>query len=189
MFETTQVSCSLVEHVHEVEMNALKSGKKFKTTPPVDRPSFDLMMSQLTPIEYQGKTTPTTPVCPIPYNVQLDVPIQGHENRPTRETNLPDNMRSHYANKKVMLAVKRTTVEDNVACTIFASNKDEWNFVFQTKEGVVVPRVLFESLYPGISVHVSVLQAWVSLLNAEDKFRNRYDSPRFFCPPNMLVSL
>ncbi|XP_076911403.1 uncharacterized protein LOC143569344 [Bidens hawaiensis] len=107
MFETTQVSCSLVEHVNEVEMNALKSGKKFKTTPPVDRPSFDLMMSQLTPIEYQDKTTPSTPVCPIPYNVQVDVPIQGHEKRPAREVNLPDNMRSPYANKKVMLDVKR----------------------------------------------------------------------------------
>ncbi|KAL8225970.1 hypothetical protein R6Q57_018527 [Mikania cordata] len=92
--------------------------------------------------------------------------------------------------KKVNLVVKRSRLEDNVASTIFCANKDDSNFLFESTRagaGAAITRVTFESLYPGVDLHVSVLDCWADVLNSEDQYRNKSDPKRLFTPCLMLV--
>ncbi|KAL8218303.1 hypothetical protein R6Q57_021676 [Mikania cordata] len=54
------------------------------------------------------------------------------------------------------------------------------------RAGAAVTRVTFESLYPGVDSHVSVLNYWVEVLNSEDQYRNNSDPKRLFAPYLML---
>ncbi|KAF5787718.1 putative Ulp1 protease family catalytic domain, papain-like cysteine peptidase superfamily [Helianthus annuus] len=147
-----------------------------------------------TPIMY-GKSASSeedapyqTPICdlkePAPLSVDKHKPQENQHRR--RTIKLPDIMCSPYAHKKVRLFKSLSREENKIADTIFAAVKNEWNEVFQTQHGAAVPRVSFESLYPNVEVHISVLKCWASVLNSEDKFRNKRDPTRFFCSCNML---
>ncbi|KAD3336691.1 hypothetical protein E3N88_32210 [Mikania micrantha] len=75
--------------------------------------------------------------------------------------------------KKVILCVKRSKMEDNVASTIFCANKNNWDFIFKTEHSAAaVTRVTFES-YPGMDLRVFFLNCWVDVLNNEDQYRKK----------------
>ncbi|KAI3776381.1 hypothetical protein L1987_46160 [Smallanthus sonchifolius] len=107
--------------------------------------------------------------------------------RPSRNIKLPDVLRSPFVRKKVSLVLKRSKIEDNTVDIIFAAFRDEWNYMFQTKDGATVPRISFETLYLGIDVQISVLKSWSLVLNSEEQYRNRTDPLRLFCSCNMLA--
>ncbi|KAL8245943.1 hypothetical protein R6Q59_007159 [Mikania micrantha] len=208
-FDSTQynISCSMMD---ELETSVLSKydgpNEKGKTRCDIgvsnDVPSFDLMLSQLTPVD----PSPVDPVHvdPIPANpspvlpspdkpaqpvvTNTDTEPHPKERRNLRVVKLPEILRSPFVQKKVSLGVKRSKLEDNVASTIFCANKDDCNFVFEsTRSGDAVTRVTFESLYPGVDLHVSVLNCWVDVLNSEDQYRNNSDPKRLFTPCLMLV--
>ncbi|MFS8002020.1 hypothetical protein Hanom_Chr13g01197171 [Helianthus anomalus] len=61
--------------------------------------------------------------------------------------------------------------------------------VFKTAKGMSVMRSLLESLFPRVTLHITVLSAWADLLNDEERFRKRGIVSRLFCSVNMLVSI
>jgi hypothetical protein len=142
----TYTSSMLNEIDEIIAVTSAKKGSKgndqiqLKRSPPRDRPSFDLHISQLTP-NSQEKIS----VFPMQVvdgsgekNIEGDEAIVRQPfsvwdpnevdkgKRPCREKKLADIMRSPYANKKVSLATKRSRAEDNVASTIFLAVHDRW---------------------------------------------------------------
>ncbi|KAJ0509294.1 putative Ulp1 protease family catalytic domain, papain-like cysteine peptidase superfamily [Helianthus annuus] len=131
------------------------------------------------------ETPPNQILAPLPISVVKQI-SKIKETRPTRNKTLPAILRSPFTRKKVSLATRWSKAEINISETIFAANKDVWNTVFETKHGIIVPRVSLETMYPGLMVHISVLDCWSAVLNSEDKFRNKKDPKRMFCYCNML---
>ncbi|KAL8256283.1 hypothetical protein R6Q59_031350 [Mikania micrantha] len=126
-----------------------------------DVPSFDLMLSQLTPVDpahvdpvhidpihanpSHVRPSPDKPAQPVVTNT--DTEPHPKQRRNLRVVKLPEILRSPFVQKKVSLGVKRSKLEDNVASTIFCANKDD----------------------------------------CEDQYRNNSDPKRLFTPCLMLV--
>ncbi|KAD3067805.1 hypothetical protein E3N88_35685 [Mikania micrantha] len=47
-------------------------------------------------------------------------------------------------------------------------------------------QVIFESLFPGIYVHIGVLESWMHILNADEKHRGPGSPLRLFLTPNII---
>ncbi|KAL8250758.1 hypothetical protein R6Q59_034451 [Mikania micrantha] len=47
-------------------------------------------------------------------------------------------------------------------------------------------KVIFESLFPGIYVHIGVLESWMHVLNADEKHHGPGSPLRLFLTPNIL---
>ncbi|KAD6795544.1 hypothetical protein E3N88_06440 [Mikania micrantha] len=208
-FDSTQynISCSMMDELEKSVLSKYDGpNEKGKTRCDIgvsnDVPSFDLMLSQLTPVDpahvdpvhvdpihvnpSHVRPSPDKPAQPFVTNT--DTEPHPKQRRNLRVVKLPEILRSPFVQKKVSLGVKRSKLEDNVASTIFCANKDDCNFVFEsTRSGDAVTRVTFESLYPGIDLHVSVLNCWVDVLNSEDQYINNSDPKRLFTPCLMLV--
>lgn len=50
-------------------------------------------------------------------------------------------------------------------------------------------RGVIESLYPGITVHIGVINIWSQVCNYEERLRSPNSMRRLFCHAGMLVSL
>ncbi|KAM0059114.1 hypothetical protein Hdeb2414_s0005g00177891 [Helianthus debilis subsp. tardiflorus] len=61
-----------------------------------------------------------------------------------------------------------------------------WDTVFKTTRGVPVMRSPFESLMPGIELHILVISAWTELQNYEERFRQKGSITCLLCSVNML---
>ena len=62
------------------------------------------------------------------------------------------------------------------------------DFVFATVNGFALIRGVTESLYPGITVHVEVINAWSQICNFDERLRNPISMRRLFCHTGLLVS-
>ncbi|MFS7910732.1 hypothetical protein Hanom_Chr02g00109661 [Helianthus anomalus] len=87
-----------------------------------------------------------------------------------------------------MLRTIRDKVEDTLAQCIFCAVGNIWDILFSNSGNVSVMRGPFESMMPGVIVHVNVISAWVAILNYEEKKRRIGTAPRLFCNAGMLES-
>ncbi|MFS7908754.1 hypothetical protein Hanom_Chr01g00086811 [Helianthus anomalus] len=88
-----------------------------------------------------------------------------------------------------MLRTVRDKTKEALARWIFSAVGNVWDILFSDNDNVSVMRGPFESMMPGVTVHVNVISAWAALLNYEEKKRRIGTAPRLFCNAVMLVSL
>ncbi|MFS7909499.1 hypothetical protein Hanom_Chr02g00095321 [Helianthus anomalus] len=72
--------------------------------------------------------------------------------------------------------------------TSSALSCSEWDILFSNSDNVSVMRGAFESMMPGVTVHVNVIGAWSVVLNYEEEKRRIGATLRLFCSAGMLVS-
>ncbi|KAK1424715.1 hypothetical protein QVD17_20052 [Tagetes erecta] len=58
--------------------------------------------------------------------------------------------------------------------------------LFYISSVITVPRVIMESLRPGIEIHADIISAWAHILNYEEKKRSRESVYRLFCTTPMI---
>ncbi|XP_021990989.2 uncharacterized protein LOC110887726 [Helianthus annuus] len=107
--------------------------------------------------------------------------------RPKRTIKLPAALRSPYVQRPVMLRTVRDNAEETLARCIFSAVGNVWDILFSDNGNVSVMRGPFESMMPGVTLHVNVISAWAALLNHEEKKRRMGTAPRLFCNAGMLL--
>ncbi|KAJ0476983.1 putative papain-like cysteine peptidase superfamily [Helianthus annuus] len=118
---------------------------------------------------------------------EVTVPVQRQRSpRPKRTIKLPAALRSPYVQRPVMLRTVRETAEETLARCIFSAVGNVWEVLFSDNGNVSVMRVAFESMMPGVTVHVNVISAWAALLNHEEKNRMG-TATKLFCNAGMLL--
>ncbi|KAK9064987.1 hypothetical protein SSX86_016370 [Deinandra increscens subsp. villosa] len=159
---------------------ALEDGKT-----PYDKGKSKVKMSTIED-SYDTFKTPEQIVklldCHIPTDEEVN--LMG---RPKRRTTLPDALRSPFANRRVLLIIRRSGLENNVGNYVFSSCGSKWDIVYNTKRGGDVIRAHMESLCPGVKVHANVIGAWSKVLNNDRIYRQMGSPVRLFCSTNMLT--
>ncbi|MFS7905905.1 hypothetical protein Hanom_Chr01g00053201 [Helianthus anomalus] len=87
-----------------------------------------------------------------------------------------------------MLRTVRDKAEDILARCIFCVVGNICDILFSNSGNMLVMRRPFESMMPGVTVHVNVISAWATVLNYEEKKRRMGTTPRLFCNARMLVN-
>ncbi|KAF5767134.1 putative papain-like cysteine peptidase superfamily [Helianthus annuus] len=119
---------------------------------------------------------------------EVTEPVQRQRSpRPKQTIKLPAALRSPYVHQPVMLRTARDKAEETLARCIFSAVGNVWDILFSDNGNVSVMRGPFESMMPGVTVHVNVISAWAALLNHEEKKRRMGTSPRLFCNAGMLL--
>ncbi|KAK9049597.1 hypothetical protein SSX86_031434, partial [Deinandra increscens subsp. villosa] len=106
-----------------------------------------------------------------------------NQERPKRKIILSDSLRSPYVQRPVVMKAKITKIESDMAEFIFSASLTHSDTVFTTASGEVATRDTFESLYPGIEIHLSVISTWSRVLNYQENFRNKDSPSRLFLSP------
>ncbi|KAK9078396.1 hypothetical protein SSX86_002453 [Deinandra increscens subsp. villosa] len=152
---------------------------------PCDKGKSKVKMSTIED-SYDTFKTPEQIVKPLDCHIPTDeeVNLMG---RPKRRTTLPDALRSPFANRRVLLIIRRSGLENNVGNYVFSSCGSKWDIVYSTQRGGDVIRAHMESLCPGVKVHANVIGAWSKVLNNDRIYRQRGSPVRLFCSPNMLM--
>ncbi|KAK9073419.1 hypothetical protein SSX86_007743 [Deinandra increscens subsp. villosa] len=112
--------------------------------------------------------------------------INENEGRPKRKIVLSDILRSPYVERPVMMKAKITKFESDFSEFIFSASLNHNDIVFATESGEAATRDTFESLCPGVEVHLNVINAWSRVLNYQERFRNKDSPSRLFLSPMML---
>ncbi|KAK9075777.1 hypothetical protein SSX86_004106 [Deinandra increscens subsp. villosa] len=110
-----------------------------------------------------------------------------NKTRPKRKIVLSDFLRSPYVQRPVVIKASRTKLENEISEFVFSATLTHSDIVFKTKEGENVARHSFESLCPGIEVHLNVISAWSRQLNYQETFKKKESPTRLFCSPDMLL--
>ncbi|KAJ9547355.1 hypothetical protein OSB04_019898 [Centaurea solstitialis] len=119
------------------------------------------------------------------------VTIENHIGNRVRETRrmlkLGDHLRSPYMERCVDLQVN---LEDKRAHEwIISSSGKKSDYVFWGQDDTRLYRTDMESLARKTDVRRSVIDAWSSLLNYDERYRNRDSPRRYFFPANMIEKL
>ncbi|KAK9049308.1 hypothetical protein SSX86_031724 [Deinandra increscens subsp. villosa] len=112
--------------------------------------------------------------------------INENQGRPKRKIVLSDILRSPYVERPVMMKAKITKFESDFSEFIFSASLNHNDIVFATESGEAATRDTFESLCPGVEVHLNVINAWSRVLNYQERFRNKDSPSRLFLSPMML---
>ncbi|KAI3740132.1 hypothetical protein L2E82_30553 [Cichorium intybus] len=80
-----------------------------------------------------------------------------------------------------------TSNEERVAGWIFAGLDNEWDLVFESKFGDLGHRGIFESMIPGSKIHATIIDIWASILNHQERHRNKKSPARMFLSCTLLV--
>ncbi|GKB79175.1 hypothetical protein Tco_0946070 [Tanacetum coccineum] len=80
-------------------------------------------------------------------------------------------LKSKYVNKTVDPAVELTEDEKLLGRSIFSTQEEEEEEVFNDNEGLILFRINIQSLAPGLEIDTSVIDIYVSILNYEEKFK------------------
>ncbi|MFS8004490.1 hypothetical protein Hanom_Chr13g01226461 [Helianthus anomalus] len=108
--------------------------------------------------------------------------------RPKRNTNLPDALRSPYVQRVVSLTDKREQLESALASCILSATGNKWDVIFDCPAGVSILRGSFETIYPELCLDADIISAWAAVLNHEERLRAPGTPARLFCNAGMLVS-
>ncbi|KAL8200374.1 hypothetical protein R6Q57_011713 [Mikania cordata] len=86
----------------------------------------------------------------------------------------------------VVLGSKLTKEERIISQYCLDPRKDPHTILFMTQSDTEFYKVMFESLYPGVYVHIGVLEAMMHVLNEEEKQRAPGSPFRLLLTPNIL---
>ncbi|PWA35976.1 ulp1 protease family, C-terminal catalytic domain-containing protein [Artemisia annua] len=106
--------------------------------------------------------------------------------RNKRLVKLTTTMKSPFKDRFVKLGVKCSQDEELLFDCIFSSTKEPCDFVFSTENGFALIRGIIESLYPGITLHVEVINVWSQICNFDERLRNPISMRRLFCHTGMM---
>ncbi|PWA71630.1 ulp1 protease family, C-terminal catalytic domain-containing protein [Artemisia annua] len=106
--------------------------------------------------------------------------------RNKRLVKLTTTMESPFKDRFVKLGVKCSQDEELLFDCIFSSTKEPCDFVFATENGFALIRGIIESLYPGITLHVEVINVWSQICNFDERLRNPISMRRLFCHTGMM---
>ncbi|KAL8218248.1 hypothetical protein R6Q57_021621 [Mikania cordata] len=97
-----------------------------------------------------------------------------------------EQLRSPYVERSVVLGTKLSKEERMICQYVFHPKNDPHTFLFITNSDTEFYKVITESLFPKVYIHTGVLEAFVNVLNADEKQRGPSSPFRLFLPPNIL---
>ncbi|GJU39460.1 peptidase C48, SUMO/sentrin/Ubl1 [Tanacetum coccineum] len=98
-------------------------------------------------------------------------------------------LKSKYVNKTVDPAVELTEDEKLLGRSIFRTQEEEEEEVFNDDEGLILFRMNIQSLAPGLEIDTSVIDVYVSILNYEEKFKMMNMKRHFFYTSMMVPGI
>ncbi|GJY04355.1 hypothetical protein Tco_0370295 [Tanacetum coccineum] len=98
-------------------------------------------------------------------------------------------LKSKYVNKTVDPAVELTEDEKLLGRSIFKTQEEEEEEVFNDDEGLILFRMNIQSLAPGLEIDTSVIDVYVSILNYEEKFKMMNMKRHFFYTSMMVPGI
>ncbi|KAJ0791126.1 hypothetical protein HanOQP8_Chr01g0002041 [Helianthus annuus] len=113
--------------------------------------------------------------------------VRAKSPRLKRRIILPVALRSPYVMRVVSLRDECDKSEGTLARCMFCGVGKKWEVLFSNNGGISVMRGPFESMIPGVTLHVNVISAWAVVLNYEEKMRKMGTTPKLFCNAGMLV--
>ncbi|KAI3763656.1 hypothetical protein L2E82_13650 [Cichorium intybus] len=99
---------------------------------------------------------------------------------------LTDNLRSPYYKRTVDPNKRLKSTEERVSGCIFAGLDNEWDLVFETKFGDRGHRGIFVSMIPGSKIHGTIIDIWATILNHQERHRNKKSPSRMFFSCTLL---
>ncbi|KAD6795347.1 hypothetical protein E3N88_06243 [Mikania micrantha] len=137
----------------------------------------------------QTQPEPTEPVLRTPDVVNTPPrEIKIKYERKCRSKIIGEQLRSPYVERSVVLGTKLSKEERMICQYVFHPKNDPHTILFITNNDTEFYKVIMESLFPEVYIHTGVLEAFVHVLNADEKQRGP-DSPfRLFLPPNILTT-
>ncbi|KAI3724541.1 hypothetical protein L2E82_36322 [Cichorium intybus] len=106
--------------------------------------------------------------------------------RTKRFVQLTDKLRSPYYKRAVDPNKRLKSTEERVSGWIFAGLDNEWDLVFETKFGDTGHRGIFESMIPGSKIHGTIIDIWATILNHQERHRNKKSPSRMFFSCTLL---
>ncbi|KAJ0823748.1 putative nodulin homeobox protein [Helianthus annuus] len=113
--------------------------------------------------------------------------VRAKSPRLKRRIILPVALRSPYVMRVVSLRDECDMSEGTLARCMFCGVGKKWEVLFSNNGGISVMRGPFESMIPGVTLHVNVISAWAVVLNYEEKMRKMGTTPKLFCNAGMLL--
>ncbi|GKC84762.1 peptidase C48, SUMO/sentrin/Ubl1 [Tanacetum coccineum] len=98
-------------------------------------------------------------------------------------------LKSKYVKKTVNPAVELTKDEELLGRSIFSTQEEEEEEVFNDDESIILFRMNIKSLAPGLEIDTSVIDAYVSILNYEEKFKMTNMKRHFFYTSMMVPGI
>ncbi|KAI7743162.1 hypothetical protein M8C21_006643 [Ambrosia artemisiifolia] len=93
-----------------------------------------------------------------------------------------------YIQHQVVMKNKITEDENIIAQFIFAATEATHDVVFEPADGTPFFKVVFECLYPGITLSSNVLDAWSNVVNHDEKKKAPGSPFRLFVQTNIMPS-
>ncbi|KAI3690821.1 hypothetical protein L2E82_49032 [Cichorium intybus] len=118
-----------------------------------------------------------------------DVPVIVAPRRTKRHVQPTEKFRSPYFKRVVNPNTALTSNEERVSGWIFAGLDNEWDLVFESKFGDLGYRGIFESMILGSRIHATVIDIWASILNHQERHRNKKSPARMFLSCTLLKIL
>ncbi|KAI3778653.1 hypothetical protein L2E82_08035 [Cichorium intybus] len=107
--------------------------------------------------------------------------------RTKRHVQPTEKFRSPYFKRVVNPNKLLTSNEERVSGWIFAGLDNEWDLVFESIFGDLGYRGIFESMIPGSKIHATCIDIWASILNHQERYRNKKSPARMFLSCTLLV--
>nr|GEX45392.1 peptidase C48, SUMO/sentrin/Ubl1 [Tanacetum cinerariifolium] len=140
-----------------------------------------------------GSSSQESPVFGIDNSLQGSQPTFGLSASPTyekikiiSEKKKKMEVNSKYVNKTVDPAVELTEDEKVLGRSIFGTQEEEEEEVFNDDERMILFRMNIQSLAPGLEIDTSVIDEYVSILNHEEKFKMKNMKRHFFYTSMMM---
>ncbi|KAI3496960.1 hypothetical protein L1887_39338 [Cichorium endivia] len=106
--------------------------------------------------------------------------------RTKRHVQPTEKFRSPYFKRVVNPNKVLTSNEERVSGWIFAGLDNEWDLVFESIFGDLGHRGIFESMIPGSKIHATCIDIWASILNHQERYRNKKSPARMFLSCTLL---
>ncbi|KAI3708808.1 hypothetical protein L2E82_38279 [Cichorium intybus] len=107
--------------------------------------------------------------------------------RTKRHVQPTEKFRSPYFKRVVNPNKLLTSNEERVSGWIFVGLDNEWDLVFESIFGDLGYRGIFESMIPGSKIHATCIDIWASILNHQERYRNKKSPARMFLSCTLLV--
>ncbi|KAJ0728160.1 hypothetical protein HanLR1_Chr07g0238441 [Helianthus annuus] len=106
-----------------------------------------------------------------------------------RMAELGDVYRSPYCNRITSLYEPLLERDQTIICYLLAPIGNISSVMYKPKSGVETLKIIFESFHPSQFVASNGMDAFVDVLNFEEKKRDKKSSPyKLFLPSTMIVS-
>ncbi|KVH91295.1 hypothetical protein Ccrd_006691 [Cynara cardunculus var. scolymus] len=175
------LSPGFIEAVDKVVENTISTSKRKRPYAAITPPKFDLGISPIKQSEPLSMVLHEEAEC----NVSEDATKYQVERATRRELKLGDHLRSPFVIRAVDLNV--TPEERRIHEWAVAGLGGKYELLFSTPNDTTLHRHAIEILGRTTTIYVSVIDAWATLLNYEERYRNRDSLRRYFFSTEVMV--